>query len=77
MIAGAVEGLATVPPSPLAVTTLAVVTVPPLVVGVYFTQTVCVESDTIIYQSVQAVSLFHFPPSYTRMSHFETPLFCI
>lgn len=52
VIAGVVVGVATEPVNPLADTTLAVVTVPPDVGFIYFTQRGCVESATIICPSV-------------------------
>ena len=70
VIAGAVEGFATVPANQLAGTTLAVVTVPPLVVGVYFNPVVCVESATSIYPSVPTGRRASFVPSCTDRSPF-------
>lgn len=52
VIAGVVLAFATLHANQLADTTLAVVTVPPEVVGAYFTQRASAESATTIYPSV-------------------------
>lgn len=54
VIAGVVVAVATVHANQLADTTLAVVTVHPLVVAIYFIHSVAVESATSIYPSVHA-----------------------
>lgn len=52
VIVGVVVAFATVPPRPFADATLVVVTVPPAEGATYFTPSDCVESATIMYQSV-------------------------
>lgn len=54
VIAGVVVAVATVHANQLADTTLAVVTVPPLVVAIYLSPDDAVESVTSIYPSVHA-----------------------
>jgi hypothetical protein len=69
-MAGVVVALATEPVKPFADTTLAEVTVPPPVGLIYFRPVGCVESATIINQSVPTGRRVLLVPERTNISHF-------